>query len=118
VAALAAATAALTGACAQKPTGFDSEAYCQAIAEPGVELDSKAMIEGDEQALADAKGVYERLKELGPAELADEWQRVLTDLDSMIAVASGTASADDVDRQPFTDAFAAIEMDKHERCGL
>ncbi|MDR2348442.1 MAG: hypothetical protein LBD90_07505, partial [Bifidobacteriaceae bacterium] len=116
----AAGALALAGAlagCAPEPTGFDSETYCRAIAVDGVELDAKALIDGDEQALKDAEAVYQRLMELAPGELADEWALVLRDLEAMISVASGAVAPSDVDRQPFIDAFTAIEMDKHDRCG-
>ncbi|MDR1635292.1 MAG: hypothetical protein LBS27_10325 [Bifidobacteriaceae bacterium] len=108
--------ALLAGCGRDAPPGFDSEAYCQAIAKPAVELNAKAMIEGDEQALKDAESVYENLQALAPASLDDEWTVILRELGSMIDAASGSISAEDVDAQAFTDAFTAIEMDKRERC--
>ncbi|MDR0594742.1 MAG: hypothetical protein LBG60_16150, partial [Bifidobacteriaceae bacterium] len=103
--------------CEPEVVEFDSEIYCSAIAQPQVQLDSKAMIDGDEQALNDAKKLYEDLKQLAPDELADEWSLIVKDLESMIKAASGATSAESVDYQAFTDAFKAIELDKRDRCG-
>jgi hypothetical protein len=107
---------ALSGCGEDKPLGFSSEAYCEAIAKPAVQLDAKAMIDGDEKALADAKTLYESLKALGPPSLSDEWALILSELDSMIKAAGGAIPVEDVDYQAFTDAFTTIEMDKHDRC--
>jgi hypothetical protein len=107
---------ALSGCGEDKPLGFDPVAYCEAIAKPAVELDAKAMIDGDQQALQDAEALYESLKALAPPDLYDEWSLILGELDAMMKAAGGSVPVEDVNYQAFTDAFTAIELDKHERC--
>jgi hypothetical protein len=110
------ALVALAG-CGQGSDEFDSEAYCDAIAAPDVQLDAKAMIDGDEQALKDAQSVYQSLKDLGPPELSSDWSLIVRELGSMVKAAGGSVPVEEVDYQAFTDAFTAIELDKHDRCG-
>jgi hypothetical protein len=107
--------ASVTG-CGHSDRKFDSEAYCQAIATPGIHLDAKALIDGDEEALADAQTLYQELKALAPPRLADEWSVILRELESMVAAAGGSMPVEDVDYQAFTEAFTRIEQDKRDRC--
>ncbi|MDR0625965.1 MAG: hypothetical protein LBG11_01685, partial [Bifidobacteriaceae bacterium] len=104
VAAIAVLLVSLDG-CGPKPDPdeFDVGAYCQAIAEPEVQLDASKMIDGDEQALEDAKSVYLGLKKLAPPELSDEWTLIIRDLESMLEAARGSTKPSDVDYPAFTD---------------
>jgi hypothetical protein len=108
---------AAAGGCGVGGGEFDSEPYCQLIADPGVRLDSKALIDGDKGELRQARSLYRKLRDKGPPELREQWNLIVRDLDSIAEAASGSVSAEEVDYEAFADAFAAIEEDKHDRCG-
>jgi hypothetical protein len=96
--------------------GFDSEAYCAAIVEPGVTLDAKALIEGDKATLDQARRLYTSIRDQAPEELVDEWDLLIRELESMSQTARGDRAVEDSNYEAFSEAFAAIELDKHDRC--
>ncbi|MDR0365607.1 MAG: hypothetical protein LBH68_02075 [Bifidobacteriaceae bacterium] len=91
-------------------------AYCDAIAKPSIQLDSAALIEGDETALEDAHTLYAEIAALAPADMAAPWQVVQKELDSMLKAARGDIAVADVDYQGFNEAVVTIESDRRERC--
>ncbi|MDR2252817.1 MAG: hypothetical protein LBD97_02995 [Bifidobacteriaceae bacterium] len=121
------AAAALTGlaglaglaACAGRggvDGGFDAAAYCEAIAQPGIVLDAKLLIDGDEAATADAIELYTSIAEQAPAELADEWALLIREADTMWQTARGDRAVADSNFEGFTEAFSTIQRDRQERC--
>jgi hypothetical protein len=114
---LALAAVAGLGACG-KDEGFDSEAYCAAIANPGPVLDAKALIDGDEATLQTATELYASIASQAPPELKDDWSVLVDGLDSMLQAARGERDVTDSNHDAFTDAFTVIQQDKHERCGV
>jgi hypothetical protein len=95
---------------------FNSEAYCEAIAEPGVVLDAKALIDGDEATLESATTLYASIRDKAPEDLKDDWAVLIEDLGEMLQTARGERDVTDSDYDGFAEAFTAIEQDKHERC--
>jgi hypothetical protein len=109
-----AAGAGLAG-CAES-TGFDSDAYCAALAQEAKTVDGTAMLDGDPDALEAARAVYADLQALAPPELTAQWALMVRDLDEMVSAARGGTKASDVDYMGFSDAFTAIEQDRRQRC--
>ncbi|MDR1392434.1 MAG: hypothetical protein LBJ62_00445 [Bifidobacteriaceae bacterium] len=106
--------AGLTGCADSKE--FDSEAYCEAITNPALTFDAKALIDGDEETLTKATDFYIEIGSQAPEHLKPNWDVLVTNLGSMLQVARGELDVSDVDYEAFSDAFDTIEQDKHQRC--
>jgi hypothetical protein len=102
--------------CGHGTEGFDSEAYCQAIADGANRIDSAALVEGDEDALVAALGVYQDLQALAPPALTAPWAEIVRNLDSMLQAARGDLPTEEVDYVGFSEAYQAVEKDKKARC--
>jgi len=107
-------TMPLLAGCAHNQ-GFDRQTYCDALmADPGI--DTKELIDGNQDELAKAKETYTKLRALAPPQLAEPWAQVVDGLDAMLEDARGGLPTSQSIHTAFTAALGTIDKDRLERC--
>ncbi|MDR2113958.1 MAG: hypothetical protein LBO75_01625 [Bifidobacteriaceae bacterium] len=107
--------AGLLGGCSSSKS-FDSKSYCKALGVPETTFDTKALIDGDKEALEQATALYTEIGAQAPDSLKDDWDLMVRQLKSMLQAARGEVAVADVDYEAFSAAFTQVKDDQQKRC--